>query len=123
MSGFRQPERPRDSHVLFPTRLDDAIPPADRVRKFAEILATDVFQQTFRALERDYHLLDGKPPYHPKCLASLYLYGMMDGIRSSRKLEAACKNRIDVIWLMEGQCPDHSTIAGFVKRHALVRWR
>jgi transposase len=62
-------------------------------------------------------LVDGKPPYHPRDLAFLYLYGMLNRIRSSRQLEAACYNRIDVIWLMQGQHPDHSTIAEFVKGH------
>jgi hypothetical protein len=42
---------------------------------------------------------------------------MMNRIRSSRQLEAASYNRIDVIWLLSGQHPDHSTISGFVKAH------
>jgi len=43
---------------------------------------------------------------------------MMNRIRSSRQLESACHNRVDVIWLMQGQKPDHSTIASFVKQHS-----
>jgi hypothetical protein len=42
---------------------------------------------------------------------------MMSEVRSSRRLEAACYNRIDVIWLMQGQTPDHATIAAFIKKH------
>ena len=64
-----------------------------------------------------YNLTEGKPPFHPKYLAALWLYGMANRVRSSRMLESACHNRIDFRWLMEGQTPDHSTICGFVKRH------
>jgi len=42
---------------------------------------------------------------------------MLKNIRSSRKLEDACHSRIDVIWLMSGQTPDHSTIAAFITAH------
>jgi len=70
-----------------------------------------------RLSRRYYVLVKGKPPYHPRDLAGLYLYGMLNRNRSSRQLESACYNRLDVIWLMEGQTPDHSTIADFVKVH------
>jgi transposase len=73
--------------------------------------------ETFETWERQYVLVEGKPPYHPRVLASLYVYGMLNRIRSSRQLEAACHNRIDVKWLMSGQCPDHSTISAFVSQH------
>ena len=42
---------------------------------------------------------------------------MMNRIRSSRQLESACHNRLDVIWKMQGHKPDHSTLASFVGRH------
>ena len=61
--------------------------------------------------------LAGKLPYHPRDLAALYLYGMLHRLRSSRQLEGACHSRLDVIWLMRGQTPDHSTIAEFVRKH------
>jgi len=117
MSGFRRPELPRDQLVLWPERLDDAVSVDHPVRHLAYMLHSEAFAETFAAMEREYVLVEGKPPYHPRYLAGLYLYGMMDRIRSSRQLEAACYNRVDVIWLMENQHPDHSTIAGFVKKH------
>lgn len=117
MSGFRQPEQPREQMVLWPHRLEDALPADHPVRHVAYLLNSEAFAETFAAWERHYVLREGKPPYHPWYLAGLYLYGMMNRIRSSRQLEAACYNRIDVIWLMEGQHPDHATIAGFVKKH------
>ena len=117
MSGFRQPEVPREQLVLWEQRLDDAIPPDHRVRHFEYLLASEAFADTFSEWTGRYILVEGKPPYHPRDLAGLYLYGMLNRIRSSRQLEAACYNRLDVIWLMQGQHPDHSTIADFVKVH------
>ena len=118
MRHFQPAPRPRDSHVLFPTRLDEAIPSDHRVRTFATILDFPEFVESFDELARGYLLIEGRPPIHPRHLAALFLYGMMEGIRSSRRLEQAAANRIDCIWLLEGLTPDHSTIAGFVTRHA-----
>ena len=118
MSGFRQPEHPREQLVLWSHRLDDVIPEDHPVRHFEYLLRGKAFAETFAAWERQYVLVEGKPPYHPRFLTGLYLYGMMNRIRSSRQLEQACWNRVDVMWLMEGQHPDHATIAGFVKKHS-----
>ncbi len=117
MSGFRQPEVPREQLVLWKQRLDDAIPLDHPVRHVEYLLRSDAFTNTFAEWRQNYVLLEGKPPYHPGDLAGLYVYGMLNRIRSSRQLEAACYNRLDVIWLMQGQHPDHSTIAEFVKVH------
>jgi transposase len=117
MSGFRKPEQPRDQLVLWSQRLEDAISASHPVRQFDYLMRSPFFGQTFTEWEGEYDLWQGKPPYHPRHLSSLYLYGMMHQIRSSRQLESACYNRLDVIWLMENQRPDHSTIADFVSRH------
>jgi len=117
MSGFRKPEVPPEQLVLWSRRLDDAIPEDHPVRQVEWLLRSEAFAATFRDWEQQYVLVEGKPPYHPRDLAGLYLYGMMNRIRSSRQLEGACWNRLDVIWLMSGQQPDHSTIADFVKNH------
>jgi transposase len=103
--------------VLWERRLDDAVPIDHPVRQVDYLLRSDPFSETFKAWEREYVRVEGKPPYHPRDLVALYVYGMLNKIRSSRQLEAACHNRIDVVWLMSGQCPDHSTIAPFVTRY------
>lgn len=118
MSGFRSPEVPREQLVLWSQRLDDALPADHPVRQVDYLLHSEAFGDTFREWEQMYMLVEGKPPYHPRNLTGLYLYGMLNRIRSSRQLEAACYNRLDVIWLMSGQHPDHSTIAAFVGEHA-----
>ena len=117
MAGFRKPEIPRDQMVLWSQRLDDAIPADHPVRHLAYLLESEAFAPRFREWVAEYVLLEGKPPYHPRDLAGLYIYGMLNKIRSSRQLEAATYNRVDVTWLMSGQHPDHSTIAGFVNQH------
>ena len=58
---------------------------------------------------------EGRPCYAPQYLLKLYLYGNQKGIRSSRKLEEACRVNIEVRWLMEGLEPDFRTISDFRK--------
>ena len=120
MAGFRQPELPRDQILLWDQRLDDAIPLDHEVRLFDQIIRSSFFKQTFLDWEKTYDLTEGQPPYHPLCLCSLYLYGMLHRLRSSRALESACYNRIDVQWLMAGQKPDYSTSANFVKKNQVL---
>lgn len=103
--------------ILWSQRLEDAIPADHPVRLLDELPQSESFAATFRTWEREYDRFEGQPPYHPRDLSGLYLYGMLNRLRSSRQLESACSNRLDVIWLLSGQKPDHSTIAGFVTRH------
>lgn len=58
---------------------------------------------------------EGRPPYDPKGLLKLYIYGCRNEIRSSRKLQRACEVNIEVIWLMGGAKPDFRTISDFRK--------
>ncbi len=85
MAGFRQPEIPRDQLVLWEQRLDDALPVDHPVRQLDDLLRSDAFSETFKAWEREYVLAEGKPPFHPRDLAALYVYGMLNKIRSSRQ--------------------------------------
>jgi len=120
MSGFRKPEQPRDQGVLFPLRLDESLSEDHPARHLLAILESPSFEGPLRKMVRSYRLSEGRPPYHPKYMVALYLYGMMSRVRSSRQLENACHHRIDFMWLMEGQKPDHTTIHGFVHRHKKV---
>ena len=56
---------------------------------------------------------EGRPPYHPKDLLKLYVYGYLNSIRSSRALERECKRNIEVMWLIHQLVPDHNTISNF----------
>jgi transposase len=55
----------------------------------------------------------GRPMYDPKDILKLYVYGYMNRIRSSRRLEAESKRNPEVIWLLGKLSPDHKTIARF----------
>lgn len=57
----------------------------------------------------------GRPPYHPRDLLKLYLYGYLNRIRSSRRLEAEATRNLELIWLLRGLRPDFKTIADFRK--------
>ena len=59
----------------------------------------------------------GAPAYHPRTLLSVWMYGFMTGVRSSRKLEVACRDQIPFLWLTGCQHPDHNTLWRFYQRH------
>lgn len=58
---------------------------------------------------------EGRPPYDPKSLFKLYIYGSDNGIKSSRKLAKSCKVNVEVKWMLGGVEPDFRTIAEFRK--------
>lgn len=60
----------------------------------------------------------GRPAYHPADLLKLYLYGYLNQLRSSRRLEAECQRNLEVIWLLGELKPDFKTIADFRKDNA-----
>jgi transposase len=58
---------------------------------------------------------NGRPPYDPKMLLDLYLYGYMNRIRSSQRLGAETQWNIEVMWLLEKLAPDDKTICNVRK--------
>ena len=60
---------------------------------------------------------EGRPPYDPKSLLKLYIYGNEKGIKSSRKLADSCRTNVEVMWMIGGVRPDHRTIADFRKNN------
>lgn len=64
------------------------------------------------------HKSEGRPPFAPSVLLKLYLYGYLNKIRSSRKLEKECVRNIELHWLLQGLQPNYHTIADFRKIHA-----
>ena len=55
----------------------------------------------------------GRPIYHPSVLLKLYIYGYLNRIQSSRRLEREAGRNLEVMWLLERLAPDHKTIADF----------
>lgn len=66
------------------------------------------------------HKSEGRPPYAPGVLLKLYLYGYLNKIRSSRKLERECSRNIELQWLLENLSPNYHTIADFRKLHGVA---
>ena len=113
------PLRPfgREQAWLMPPTLDDLIPEDHPVR-FAAAFVDGLDAEAWEELEID---LQGDPrgagAYHPRALLSVWIYGFMTGVRSSRKLEAACREQIPYMWLVGMQKPDHNTLWRFYKAH------
>jgi transposase len=61
---------------------------------------------------------EGRPGYAPQVFLKLYLYGYLNKIRSSRKLEKECSRNIELQWLLQGLQPNYHSIAYFRKLHA-----
>src|SRR5690554_6282394 len=81
----------------------------------------DLFDEMLRLHELGFiHVLayDGRLPCRPSVLLKLYLYGYKNQLRSSRKLEHACKVNLEVIWLLKGLRPSARKIAYFRKENA-----
>jgi len=117
------PLRPfsRDQAWLLPPTLGDLVPddhPARFVGAFVDALDGATWAELAVALEGDPF---GAPAYDPRALLSVWLYGFMTGVRSSRKLEMACRDQVPYLWLTGWQHPDHNTLWRFYQshRHAL----
>jgi BMFP domain-containing protein YqiC len=57
----------------------------------------------------------GRPPYHPATLLKLYIYGYLNRVQSSRRLEREAQRYVELMWLTGKLAPDHKTIANFRK--------
>lgn len=113
------PIRPvaRDRAWLFPPTLEELVPPdhpARYIGAFVESLLPSEWVAMGIAVEGDPL---GTPGYDPRALLGVWLYGFMTGVRSSRKLEAACRDQLPYRWLTGWQFPDHNTLWRFYKEH------
>ena len=104
----------RNQQLLFPPSLDEYVDENNIVRavdSYVEILnICELNIKTKKSL-----ITDGQPAFHPKLLLKIYIYGYLNKIRSSRKLEAEIKRNIELMWLTQGLTPSYKTIANFRK--------
>jgi len=103
----------RDQSTLFPECLEDWIYEDNPVR------AIDVFVGGLDLAELGFDGVDpeatGRPSYHPSVLLKLYIYGYLNRVQSSRRLEREAGRNVEVMWLTGRLVPDHKTIADFRK--------
>jgi transposase len=103
----------RGQNTLFPECLEDWIGEDNPVRVidvFADVL--DLAELGFSGVEPE---VTGRPSYHPSVLLKLYIYGYLNRVQSSRRLEREAGRNVEVMWLTGRLVPDHKTIADFRK--------
>jgi transposase len=103
----------RGQSTLFPECLEDWICEDNPVR------AIDVFVDQLALSALGFGGVDpeatGRPSYHPSVLLKLYIYGYLNRVQSSRRLEREAGRNVEVMWLTGRRVPDHKTIADFRK--------
>jgi transposase len=104
----------RHQSCFLPARVEDYVDLRNPVR------AIDAFAERLDYVALGFRHVDsyggaGQPPYHPKDLTKLYLYGYTNRIRSSRRLEREVQLNIELMWLLRGLQPGYRTIAKFRK--------
>ena len=100
----------RTQSILFSENLDQIIDQDNEVR-IIDLFVESINLSDFKFVIKS--SLEGRPPYNPKDLLKLFVYGYLNQIRSSRALEKECKRNIEVMWLMKQLVPDHNTISNF----------
>ena len=103
----------RTQSTLFPEALDDYIAEDNAVR------VVDVFVDELElgglGFERVEPEATGRPGYHPSVLLKIYVYGYLNRIQSTRRLERECQRNVELMWLTGRLAPDFKTIADFRK--------
>jgi transposase len=104
----------RGQGCLLPPRVEDYVGRDNPVRAIESyVCALDLTKLGFCHGNRSVAV--GQPPYDPADLLKLYLYGYLNQIRSSRRLEREARRNLELIWLLQGLSPGYRTIANFRK--------
>jgi transposase len=101
---------------LFPVVLDDLIPIDHMCRVIDAFVATLALLEL--GFERAQAADTGRPGYDPRDLLKLFLYGYLNQIRSSRRLEAECRRNVELMWLLGRLYPDHKSMSEFRRMHS-----
>jgi len=112
MKRFIQGEH-RTQNTLFPETLDDYVTECNPVRVvevFVEGL--DLGTLGFEGVKPE---VTGRPAYHPSTLLKIYIYGYLNRIQSTRRLELETQRNVELMWLTSRLTPDFKTIARFRK--------
>jgi transposase len=103
----------RGQGTLFPECLEDWVDENNAVRVIdAFVDALDLAELGFEGVEP---ADTGRPAYHPSALLKLYVYGYLNRVQSSRRLERETGRNVELMWLLGRLVPDHKTVADFRK--------
>ena len=103
--------------MLLPPSLDEWLPAEHLARFIDELVEQHLDLEPFYAAHSN---VKGFPPYDPRMMLKLLLYGYLTGVRSSRKLEAACVEQVAFRFLAANQIPDHRAFSRFRRRHLVA---
>jgi transposase len=103
-----------DQVLLLPPSLDDWLPAEHLARFVAELVDEHLDLSRIRAAYTEGR---GAPPFDPRLMVRLLIYGYTTGVRSSRAIEKRCVDDVPFRWLAAGAAPDYRSIARFRKRH------
>ena len=111
MSGFIEGEN-RQQSTLFPERVDDYVE-EDSVVRVVDVFIDrlDISGLGFKTDPAD----TGRPGYHPRTMLKIYVYGYLNQVQSSRRLEREARRNVELMWLTGRLSPDFKTIADFRK--------
>jgi transposase len=111
MSGFIEGAN-RQQSTLFPERIDDYVGEDSAVRVIDVFIdRLDISGLGFKAEAA----VTGRPGYHPRTLLKIYVYGYLNQVHSSRRLEREAQRNVELMWLTGRLAPDFKTIADFRK--------
>lgn len=114
MAGFIEGVS-RDQTTLFPERLEDWIG-EDHLARVVDLFV-DQLDLTTLGFQRHAAARTGRPGYHPAVLLKLFIYGYLNRIPSSRRLECVAGRNVELMWLTGRLAPDHKTIADFRRQN------
>jgi transposase len=110
MKRFVEGEDRRQSYLL-PEALDDYVAEDNPVRVVEVFIdELDLGGPGFAGVQA---AATGRPVYHPSTMLKIYLYGYLDRVQSSRRLEREAQRNIELMWLIGRLAPDFTTIANF----------
>ena len=104
----------RDPGALFPILLDELVR-EDHVCRVIDAFVGSL-DLGILGFSKALAAATGRPAYDPADLLKLYLYGYLQQVRSSRRLERECQRNVELMWLVNRLAPDHKTIAEFRRR-------
>jgi transposase len=107
----------RYQEMLLPARVEEYVSENNSVRAI-DVFVDTLDIQSLGVKHTQGGISAGQPPFNPLAMLKLYLYGYLQGIRSSRKLERETHRNLEVIWLIEGLQPSYKSIADFRKNNS-----